>query len=126
LSADKVFDVIEAINEEFPHDESLLEFADGMRKDNLGKLLKNDRFRARLDNGGKKMLWQVLDDLIFAADLNKKWHHLCISCKDVVFRDVGVDGPRKAFCGVCDLQGLNLWATETMDHTPASIVWTLD
>jgi hypothetical protein len=125
LSGDNLFDMIEAINHEFQHEESLLEFANTLRKNNLGVLLKNERFRSQLDSGGKEMLWQVLDDLVFAADLKKKCHHLCIDHKDVVFQDVGMDGPVVAHCEVC-VQASNYWDIQHMDRSPGSIVWTLD
>jgi hypothetical protein len=76
-SSGTIFDIVEAINNEMAHDKSLVGFGENLRKDNIGILLKDDRYRAQLDSSGKEAVWQQLDELVFAADLVKKRYHLC-------------------------------------------------
>lgn len=105
--SDEIFDIIETIKSEMAYDESLVELGDRLRKDNLGILLKNDRFRAQLDDGGKETLWQVLDDLVFAADLVKKRYHLCETHKKDVFQEpsLGVNEKTTTRCTCCFIHG---------------------
>ena len=74
---DGIFDIIDTIRTEMDHDESLVAFSESIRKNNLGKLLKNARFREHLDAGGKEALWAQLDELAFAADLRESRYTLC-------------------------------------------------
>lgn len=60
--ADVIVDVISAIKREMSHMDSLLEFADKLRKNNLAKLLRNERYRALLD-GDKALMWSQFDEL---------------------------------------------------------------
>lgn len=86
-SSDEIFDIIETIKSEVAHDESLVGFGEKMRRDNLDKLIRNDRYRAQLDSGGKEAIWQQLDELIFAADLVKKRYHLCTIHRGSVYQE---------------------------------------
>jgi hypothetical protein len=45
------------------HDIELVELAARLRKEHIGKLLSNDRYRAQLGSGGMDALWQQLDEL---------------------------------------------------------------
>lgn len=83
--ADGIFDIIETIWTEMSHDDSLVAFGEAVRKDNLGKLLKNARFHEHLDLGGKDALWAQLDELAFSADLREKRYALCNEHKTRVF-----------------------------------------
>ena len=85
-NADDIFDVLEMIRVEMSHDESLVAFGETIRKTNLGKLLKNARFREHLDRGGKEALWAQLDELTHVADLEEKWTALCYDHKRAVFK----------------------------------------
>lgn len=105
--ADTVLDIIEAITNEMAHDEEFVGFGENMRKDNLGILLSNDRFRARLDNGGKEAIWQQLDELAFAADLEKKRCYLCSDHLHTVFCEPAPSTDQetaKEHCAVCEAQ----------------------
>ena len=86
INADDIFDVLETIWVEMSHDESLVAFGEQIRKNNLGKLLKNARFREHLDSGGKDALWQQLDELAFSANLQERMYVLCGHHKQVVFK----------------------------------------
>lgn len=81
-----------------------------MRENNRGKLLKNDRFRAQLDEGGREALWGVIDGLVFAADLEQKRHHLCDQHHKLVFQEPSTeedeleeDEKLIEYCPVCGL-----------------------
>lgn len=91
--SDTIFDIIKAINNEMAHVERLAALGEKLRKDNLGILLTNDRYRAQIDSGGKEAIWQQLEDLIFAADLEEKGYYLCSDHFETVFhgRDLGVE-----------------------------------
>lgn len=105
-NSDTVFDIIEAINSEMAHDGELVEFGEKLRKDNIGSLLKNDRFRAQIDSGGKDAVWQQLDELIFAADLVKKRYFLCTSHVSSMFHEpsIGADEKTQDQCAICQAQ----------------------
>jgi hypothetical protein len=122
---DKIFDIIETINSELPHDESLVELADKLRKDHLVKLLKNDRFRAQLDNGGKESLWQILDELIFAADLKEKRHHLCSTHEKRVFQEPSADKNLRAHCEFCRAQCTGGYNYSQLNERSGRQVWAL-
>lgn len=83
---DDIFDVIETIRTEMDHDDSLVAFGEAIRKDNLGKLLTNARFREHLDCGGKEAMWKQLDELAYAADLVENKYALCTKHKEQVFK----------------------------------------
>lgn len=101
-----IFDIMEIIKDEMAHEESLVEFAERLRKENIGKLLKNDRFRAQLDQSGKEAMWQQIDELIFAADLATKRYHLCFSHTKYVFQEpsLGANEMTTPPCRICDLR----------------------
>lgn len=84
--ADGIFDIIDTIRTEMDHDKSLVAFGESIRKNNLGKLLKNARFRGYLDAGGKKALWAQLDELAFAAALEESRTALCNNHRKAVFK----------------------------------------
>lgn len=102
--SDEIFDIIEMINNEMAHDESLVALGDKMRGENLQKLLKNDRFRANLESGGTAALWQVIDDLSFAAGLKERRHHLCASHETQVFLPPRGDKSGVGLCPLCQAQ----------------------
>lgn len=83
--ADEIFDLMEAIESEADHLELLVDLGAKLRENNMGKLLKNDRFRAQLDAGGKESLWQQLDELVFAADLEERRFALCHAHEHAIF-----------------------------------------
>jgi hypothetical protein len=62
-SIDDIIDILETIRIEMGHDIELVELAARLRKEHIGKLLSNDRYRAQLDSGGMDALWQQLDEL---------------------------------------------------------------
>lgn len=105
-NSDTIFDIIEAINSEMAHDEESVEFGEKLRKDNIGILLKNDRFRAQLDSGGKEAVWQQLDELVFAADLVKKRYFVCATHVLNMFYEpsIGADGKTQGPCAICQAQ----------------------
>lgn len=105
-NSDTVFDIIEAIKCEMTHDEETVELGEKLRKDNIGILLKNDRFRTQVDSGGKEAVWQQLNDLIFAADLVKKRYFLCVSHVPHMFHEPsnGADGKTQGPCAICQAQ----------------------
>lgn len=82
---DEIFDITETIDNEMAHDESLVELSNKIRKNNWSKLLRNIRFRAKLERGGTEALWQVINDLAFAADLEEKRLFVCELHEDQVF-----------------------------------------
>jgi hypothetical protein len=102
-NSDTIFDIVEAINSEMAHDEDLVDFGEKLRKDNIGILLKNDRYRAQLDKGGKEAVWQQLDELIFAAVLKKKRYYLCDTHCQSMFQEpsIGADEETTDWCTVC-------------------------
>lgn len=99
--ADEIFDIIETLGSEMAHDNSLTALAESMRKNNFGKLLKNERYRAKLDSGGKEMLWQVVDELAFAARLKRKRYFLCDSHAKRVFPEPRADQQPEEPCNLC-------------------------
>lgn len=84
--ADGIFDIIDTIRTEMDHDGPLVAFGESIRKNNLGKLLKNARFREHLDARGKEALWAQLDELAFFTDLEESRTALCKMHKNVVFK----------------------------------------
>lgn len=84
--ADGIFDIIDTVRTEMNYDESLIAFGESIRKNNLGRLLQNARFREHLDAGGKEALWAQLDELAFAADLGENRIALCDNHKRAVFK----------------------------------------
>ena len=84
--ADGIFDIIDTIRTEMDHDNSLVAFGESIRKNNLGKLLRNARFREHLDAGGKEALWVQLDELAFVTDLEESWTALCNNHRKAVFK----------------------------------------
>jgi hypothetical protein len=106
--ANEIFDVLDTIWTEMSHDESLVAFAEEIRRHNLGKLLKNARFREHLDRGGKEALWAQLDQLVFAADLRESRYALCVQHKARVFKSPESMPPGYAYrCSWCDRSGLD-------------------
>jgi len=102
--SEDIFDILEIFWTEMSHDDSLVAFGEAIRTANLGKLLKNARYREHLDRGGKEAIWQQLDELIFATDLVKKKHyHLCKSHLETTFKGptMDVEGSTKAECTIC-------------------------
>ena len=107
VDADTILDIVEAINNEMAHDQKFVAFGENLRKNNLGILLKNDRFRARLDSGGKGAIWQQLDELAFAADLEKKRYYLCSDHFHTVFCEPAPSTDEETaeeHCAVCEAQ----------------------
>lgn len=114
--SDTVLNIIEAINNETAHVGKSVDFGEKLRKDNLGILLKNDRYRAQLESGGKEAMWQQLEELLFAADLEKKGYRLCSDHFETVFheRGFGVEEETEEHCAVCEvrvLDGIGYFAT---------------
>jgi len=109
MTSNDVFDIIEAINNEMTHDGELVKFGEKLRKDNIGRLLKNDRFRAKLDSGGKEAIWQQLDELVFAADLVKKSYFVCPSHTSDIFHEPSIDANEETmgYCTICQAQSRN-------------------
>lgn len=108
-----IFDIIDTIETDFAHDESLVELSNNIRKKHYSKLLKNDRFRAKLGSGDQDALWQVIDELVFAADLKEKCYHLCRAHEGKLFHEPGEDKGKMALCNFC--QSLHL-ATRSPAH----------
>jgi hypothetical protein len=90
--ADVVFDIIQAINADMSHVEPLLAFADVLRKKNLKKLLKNQRYRDLLV-GVKILMLAQLDELEKELEAPKKaterHYSLCSAHASVVFKSPG-------------------------------------
>jgi hypothetical protein len=102
ISADDIFDVLETIWSEMSHDESLAALGEDIRRNNLGKLLKNARFREHLDRGGKEALWAQLDELAFSADLRESRYTLCNEHKREVFKSPEkLPAQRNSQCSLC-------------------------
>lgn len=106
-STDDIFDIMEAIRTE-------------LRKKHLSNLLRNDRFRAQLDSGGKVAMWKQLDELNskdLVTDKEEKSYSLCSQYEREVFKEAAKD-EGKAHCPLC----LKLWnsgivALHTGQHT---------
>lgn len=107
---DGIFDIIDTIRTDMNHDESLVAFSESIRKDNLGKLLKNARFREHLDASGKVALWAQLDELAFAADLSANKYVLCEAHRDEVFKIP----PYMGWQHTCTLCPLNPYRSNTV------------
>ena len=107
--SDTVFDIIETINNDMAHDKKCVAFGEKLRKDNIGSLLKNDRFRAQLDASGKEAVWQQLDELIFAADLVKKRYFVCKPHASEMFQEpsIGADEKTQGYCTICQARTRN-------------------
>lgn len=69
--ADVVFDIVQAIKTEMSHVEPLLAFADVLRKKNLKKLLKNERYRDLLA-GDKDLMLAQLDEIEEGLEVPKQ------------------------------------------------------
>lgn len=117
--ADEIFDVLDTIWTEMSHDRSLVAFAGAIRRNNLGKLLKNARFREHLDRGGKEALWEQLDELAFAADLGENRIALCGDHKRVVFKSTNeLRSGYKHTCTLCNRNAYN-----TSRHVELEVAW---
>jgi hypothetical protein len=97
--ADVVFDIIQAIKTDMSHVGPLLAFADVLRKKNLKKLLKNQRYRDHLVSDPELMLAQ-LDELAVPGELQEKAYYTCNSCADELFQTPGA--PPQTCCIMCD------------------------
>ena len=109
-NSDIVFDIMEAINNEVAHVAKLVDFGEKLRKNNLGILLKNARYRAQLDSGGKEAMWQQLDELLFAADLEEKRYFLCSDHFETVFHEPDLSADEETeehCCAVCEVRVLD-------------------
>jgi hypothetical protein len=108
-NSDTIFDIIGAISSEMAHDEDLVEFGEKLRRDNIGIITKNDRFRTQLASGGIEAIWQQVDDLILAADVEKKRYYLCTIHIKHMFQEpsIGADGKTTDQCSVCKLSDRN-------------------
>lgn len=104
---DGIFEILETIWSEMSNDGSLVAFGGTIRKNNLGKLLKNARFREYLDLGGKEALWAQLDELAFAADLGENRIALCDNHKRAVFKPP--NDLRSGYKHTCTLCSRNLY-----------------
>ena len=102
-----IFEILETIWSEMSNDGSLVAFGGTIRKNNLGKLLKNARFREYLDLGGKEALWAQLDELAFAADLGENRIALCDNHKRAVFKPP--NDLRSGYKHTCTLCSRNLY-----------------
>lgn len=98
---DEIFDIIETLGSEMAHDNSLTALAESMRNNNFGKLLQNERYRAKLDSGGKETLWQVVDELAFATRLKRKRYFLCESHTKRLFPEPRADQQPQETCTFC-------------------------
>jgi hypothetical protein len=90
---DIVFDIIQDIKANLAHHESLLDFAELLRKKHLKALLKNERYRNLLVSDPERMLAQ-LDELEVPRKLDKKVCYICDACKDLVFQYPETKGRR--------------------------------
>lgn len=78
--ADVVLDIFQAIKSDMSHVEPLLTFADVLRKKNLKKLLKNERYRDLLARDKGLMLAQldeIEEGLEDPQKVNKQHYSLC-------------------------------------------------
>ena len=84
-----VFDIVQAVNADMSHVEPLLAFADVLRKTNLKKLLKNQRYRDLLV-GDKILMLAQLDELEKELEVAKKatkqQYSLCTAHASEVFK----------------------------------------
>ena len=87
-SPDVVFDIVQDIKASMIHHESLLDFAERLRKKHLKGLLKNERYRDLFVSNPELMLAQ-LDELEVPRELVEKVCYVCADCKDSVFRHPG-------------------------------------
>lgn len=100
--ADVVFDIVQAIKTEMSHVEPLLAFADVLRKKNLKKLLKNERYRDLLV-GNKDLMLAQLDEYEEGLEVpkqgTKQQYLLCTTHAAQVFRPPEQSMGRCSLCG---------------------------
>jgi hypothetical protein len=114
--ADVVFDIVQTINADMSHVEPLLAFADVLRKKNLKKLLKNQRYRDLLV-GDKILMLAQLDELEKELEPPKRTikqqYSLCTGHASEVFKSLNTaidscslcqfDQPRTIVRGIADV-----------------------
>lgn len=102
--ADVVFDIVQVIKADMSHVVPLLAFADVLRKKNLKKLLKNERYRDLLI-GDKTLMLAQLDELEAGLEVpqqvNKQSYSLCTSHAPQVFKSS--ESPMKR-CSLCPVE----------------------
>jgi hypothetical protein len=108
--ADVVFDIFRAIKTDMSHAEPLLAFVDVLRKKNLKKLLKIERYRDLLA-GNKDFMLAQLDELEEKLEVsqtaNKRHFSVCTAHAAQVFKSPGV--PVLKRCPLCPEQTFHLF-----------------
>ena len=99
-SADTIFDIIQEIKASMSHHESLLDFAERLRVNNLNQLLQNARYLGFLISDPKRMLAQ-LDELEARRDLSGEEYIICNECVKWHYFTPGVLPSRRVLCALC-------------------------
>lgn len=82
---DEILDMVQSIKEQVGREERYYLFAEGLRKRNLNKLLKNPRYR-ELVTQNKTLMLSLMDEVEAPRDLEERHYNLCMRHKDRVFR----------------------------------------
>jgi hypothetical protein len=103
-NVDVVFDIFQAIKADMSHSEPLLAFADVLRKKNLKKLLKHERYRDLLA-GDTNLLFAQLDEieeeLEDPEEVSRRQYSLCTTHAPQVFSP---PEPAMRKCSLCPVE----------------------
>lgn len=95
---DQIHNILQAIFQDFTHDDDLMKLAENLRKKHLSKLIRHPPYRAYLKTD-LSLLWSHFDELSFASDLEEQ---RVISCAEhgLLFNGM-VTGEDSQKCSIC-------------------------